>query len=250
MFWVGTSWKMNGTLQFARDYARELVNSPLDDFEGIQPFIIPSFTAIDSVRQVLADSNRVVLGAQNAHWEDSGAWTGEVSMLQAKDAGAALIEMGHSERREYFGETDETVNLKVKAALAHGLRPLVCFGEPLDVFEAGDSIEYITAQVDAALDGVDDTSQILLGYEPIWAIGEHGREPEPEDLAAAFKVLDERYGSRVEAILYGGSVNHENNQWLLQIDGVGGLFIGRSAWTPEGYIENLRLAHEVVSRQH
>ncbi|MFP7696313.1 triose-phosphate isomerase [Trueperella sp. LYQ143] len=246
MYWVGTSWKMNGTLAFARQYAQALRDAQLD-LPNIQPFIIPSFTAINAVHEILGEDSAIQLGAQNAHWEDAGAWTGEVSMLQAKDAGAQLIEMGHSERREFFGETDKTVNLKVKAALAHGLRPLVCFGEPLEVFQGGGSIEFITAQIDAALDGVADTSQILLAYEPIWAIGEHGREPEPEDLAAAFAALDARYGQRVAAILYGGSVNHANNQWLLQIDGVGGLFIGRSAWSAEGYLKNLQLADEVLN---
>ena len=239
MKWVGTSWKMNGTLDFARDYANALRGARLAEYrerEGIQPFIIPSFTAIDSVRQELGFKSGVVVGAQNAHWEDSGAWTGEVSMVQAKDAGATVIEMGHSERREFFGETDETVNLKAKAALAHGLRPLICFGEPLDVFKAGESLAFITAQVDKALEGIEDTSSILLAYEPIWAIGENGIAPDPEDLAATMKALDERYADRVEAILYGGSVKPQNCEWLMEMPGVNGLFIGRSAWTPQGYL--------------
>ncbi|MCI5826228.1 MAG: triose-phosphate isomerase [Arcanobacterium sp.] len=244
--WVGTSWKMNGTIEFARDYAQQLLNARVEQFAGVQPFIMPSFTALSAVHEILGDHSGVELGAQNGHWEDAGAWTGEVSMVQAADAGARMIEMGHSERRQFFGETDETVNLKVKAALAHGLRPLVCFGESAEVFESGGSIDFITQQIDAALEGVSDTSSIILAYEPIWAIGENGREPEPEDLATAFGVLNDRYADRVEAILYGGSVNHQNNQWLLKIDGVGGLFIGRSAWNAAGYIENLRLAAEAL----
>lgn len=244
--WIGTSWKMNGTQNFGENYAKKLREAKVGQVEGIQPFIIPPFTLTTTVAKALGRFSGVALGVQNAHWEDSGAWTGEISMLQAKDAGAQVVELGHSERREYFGETDETVNLKVKAALRNNLRPLVCFGEPLEVFEAGESIPFITAQVDAALDGVEDTSSILLAYEPIWAIGEKGREPNPEDLETAFAELSARYADRVEGILYGGSVNHDNNQWLLRIPGIDGLFIGRSAWTPEGYLENIRLAKEVI----
>lgn len=245
MLWVGTSWKMNGTRAFAREYAHELAEAGISSADGVQPFVIPSFTAIDVVADIL-DGSDVIVGAQNAHWENSGAWTGEVSMLQAKDAGATIIEMGHSERRQYFGETDQTVNAKVKAALAHDLIPLVCFGESAEVFESDKSIDFIVGQIDAALEGVEDTSRVLLAYEPIWAIGENGRPPRREDMVAAFDVLNERYGSRVEAILYGGSVNFDNNQELLGIPGVGGLFIGRSAWTGKGYLTNLRLAAQTL----
>lgn len=247
MYWIGTSWKMNGTRGFARDYAAALRDADLSAVldAGIQPFIIPSFTAIDVAAEQLADSP-VLVGAQNAHWESKGAWTGEVSMEQAKDAGAKIIEMGHSERREFFGETDETVNLKVKAALANDLIPLVCFGEPGEVFEAGNTVEFITSQIDAALDGVSDTSKIILAYEPIWAIGEHGRPPKQEDLERTFGVLKERYADRVEAILYGGSVNHDNVKSILAIDGVTGLFIGRSAWQVDGYLKNLELSLQVL----
>lgn len=248
MLWVGTSWKMNGTRAFAADYAQKLHDADLAPIveAGIQPFIIPSFTSIDVAAGILTDSSPVIVGAQNAHWEEKGAWTGEVSMVQAKDAGAKIIEMGHSERRQYFGETDETVNLKVKAALREGLIPLVCFGESAEVFEAGETVEFITSQIDAALDGVVDTSRVILAYEPIWAIGEHGRPPEREDLARTFSVLADRYVGRVQAILYGGSVNHDNIKDILGIEGVGGLFIGRSAWTPEGYLKNLELAAETL----
>lgn len=245
MLWVGTSWKMNGTRSFAGDYARVLREANLSALKGIQPFVIPSFTAIDVMKEGLAGTN-VVVGAQNAHWEDSGAWTGEVSMLQAADAGATIIEMGHSERRQYFGETDHTVNLKVKAALSHGLIPLVCFGEPDEVFRAGGTLRFIEGQIDAALAGVSDTSRAILAYEPIWAIGDNGRPPRREDIASVFAALQRRYGNRVEAILYGGSVNHENNADILTIPGVGGLFIGRSAWSPDGYVKNLRIAASVA----
>ncbi|CAN5300644.1 hypothetical protein BH11ACT7_BH11ACT7_01470 [soil metagenome] len=128
--WIGTSWKMNKGLTEARLYARELSeyvsrNPPT----GVQPFIIPSFTALAATRDELGADSPVLLGVQNAHWEDRGAWTGEVSVAQAKDAGAQLVEIGHSERREHFGETVATTRLKVAAVLAHGLVPLLCIGE-------------------------------------------------------------------------------------------------------------------------
>ncbi len=243
MSWVGTSWKMNKTLAEARDYATRLAAALSDGAPaGVQPFIIPPATAITTVRDILGPDSPVVLGIQNAHWADAGAWTGEISVPQAADAGARLVEIGHSERREFFAETDETVNLKVKATLAHGLRPLLCVGEPGEVFAAGGSVAHIMAQVAAALDGIDDVSRVLIAYEPIWAIGEHGREARPEDIEAVFAALDAAYGDRVEAILYGGSVNQGNAEETLRVSGVNGLFVGRSAWQVDGYLELLRIA--------
>ena len=153
-----------------------------------------------------------------------------------------MVEIGHSERREFFAETDRTVNLKVKASLNHGLRPLLCCGEPGDVFDAGGSVAHIMAQVAAGLDGVDDVSRVLIAYEPIWAIGEHGREARPEDIEGVFAALDAEYGDKVGCILYGGSVNQGNAEETLQVKGVNGLFVGRSAWQVDGYLELLRIA--------
>lgn len=242
MLWVGTSWKMNGLIGFARDYASRLASQPADRWTGVQPFVIPSSTAMAAVHDELGDGSPVMLGAQNAHWEESGAWTGELSVSQVADAGARIVELGHSERRAYFGETDRTVNLKVKAVLRHGLRPLVCVGEPEASFQAGTSSDYISRQVEAALDGIADTTAVLLAYEPIWAIGEAGREPGPDDIASALSTLATRFGSSVEAILYGGSVTASNAKEILALPGVDGLFVGRKAWNVEGYMEILDVA--------
>jgi triosephosphate isomerase len=242
VLWVGTSWKMNGLIAFARDYASRLASQPADRWNGVQPFVIPSSTAMAAVRGALGDGSAVMLGAQNAHWEESGAWTGELSVPQVADAGAQIVELGHSERREHFGETDRTVNLKVKAVLRHGIRPLVCVGEPEASLQAGTSSDYISRQVEAALEGVADTTAVLLAYEPIWAIGEAGREPGPDDIAGALSTLATRFGGSVEAILYGGSVNAGNATEILALPGVDGLFIGRSALDVEGYMEILDVA--------
>src|SRR4029453_467703 len=133
--WVGTSWKMNKTLAQAESFIDELLAFPIPS--GIQPFVLPPHTALARVRDLVPADSPVLLGAQNAHWAAEGPWTGEISMRMAKDAGATLIEIGHSERREHFGETDHTVALKAGGGRAHDLTPLICVGESLAVREAG-----------------------------------------------------------------------------------------------------------------
>lgn len=239
--WVGTGWKMNKTLAQARKYAQTLAATDPERWPGVQPFILPPATALASVSAVLGPRSHIQVGAQNAHWVDDGAWTGEVSVPQVSDAGAQIVEIGHSERRAFFAETDETVNLKVKATLRHGLTPLLCVGEPPDVFAAGDSVPHVLAQVRAALEGVGDTSSVLLAYEPIWAIGSGGRPAAPADIADVFAALTDECGRSVGAVLFGGSVDSGNALATLGVDGVDGLFIGRAAWDVEGFIALLDL---------
>lgn len=243
--WVGTSWKMTKTLAEARTWATGL-RDHLDGRapEGVQPFVIPSFTATTTVREVLGEDSPVLLGVQNAHWEDAGAWTGEVSVAQVADAGAQIVEIGHSERREHFGETVETTRLKVAAALRHGLTPLLCIGESLEVKDAGGSADFILEQAAGALEGLDaeQLSRVVIAYEPIWAIGEHGLPATVAELVEPFAALGEAYTGRVAGLLYGGSVNLDNAADLLGIDHVTGLFVGRTAWELPGYLELLRIA--------
>jgi triosephosphate isomerase len=244
-FWIGTSWKMTKTIGEARAYARGLA----DRFDrnacaGVQPFIIPSFTAIASVRDELGPDSPVLLGAQNAHWEDAGAWTGEVSVPQATDAGASIIEIGHSERRQHFGETIETTRLKVAATLRHGLVPLLCIGEDAADQTAGHRINVICEQAAGALDGLteDQLSRVLIAYEPVWAIGEHGRVPAIAELREPFNRLGEAYGDHIRGLLYGGSVSLDNAADLLDIEHVTGLFVGRAAWKLDTYLRLLQIA--------
>ena len=239
--WVGTGWKMNKTLAQARDYAGTLAATDPRRWPGVQPFILPPATALASVSAVLGPRSHVLVGAQNAHWADDGAWTGEISVPQVADAGATMVEIGHSERRAYFAETDATVNLKVKATLRHGLIALVCVGEPDDVFVAGGSVLHVLEQVRAALDGVGDVSSVVLAYEPIWAIGSDGRLAAPSDIADVFAALRAEWGGSVKAVLFGGSVNPGNALATLAVDGVDGLFIGRAAWEVTGFIGLLDL---------
>ncbi|WP_022918960.1 triose-phosphate isomerase [Ruania albidiflava] len=237
--WIGTSWKMTKTLAEARAYARVLAGC--DWAPGIRPFVIPPATAIATVAEVLSPGGAVLVGAQDAHWEDEGAWTGEVSVPQVKDAGARLLEIGHSERRAHFAETDERVNLKVHAALRHGLLPLVCVGETAQQRAAGAALDTVTAQVRAALAGVPATTRVLLAYEPVWAIGEHGTPATPEQVRDVVTAIA-RVAGPARPVLYGGSVSLDNARDLLDLPQVSGLFVGRAAWDAGGFLALADLA--------
>ncbi|NKX68004.1 triose-phosphate isomerase (plasmid) [Labrenzia sp. 5N] len=242
--WVGTSWKMNKLLADARRFADGLVTSDADRDPRIQRFVIPPFTAVREVKAMLAGTS-VKVGAQNMHWEDAGAWTGEVSPLMLTDCGLDIVELGHSERRSFFGETDETVGLKTEAAVRHGLVPLICIGETLAEKEAGHAQAVLEAQVRAALGNLSNgqkQAEILLAYEPVWAIGVNG-VPATSDYADArqaeiIAVAEDVLNRRIPC-LYGGSVNPGNCEELISCPHVDGLFIGRSAWEVEGYLDIL-----------
>lgn len=247
--WIGTSWKMNKTLVEALAFADGLAKQ-VDD-PRIQRFVIPPFTAVRQVKEVLRDTS-VKVGAQNMHWADEGAWTGEVSPVMLTDCGLDLVELGHSERRQHFGETDETVGRKVEAAVRRGLIPLICIGETLAEREAGRAQEVLEAQVRAALallSGDQRAAQILLAYEPVWAIGEGG-------IPATVDYADARHAEIAAVVrsvlgrsipcLYGGSVNPGNCEELISSPHIDGLFIGRSAWQVEGYLDILaRIARTI-----
>lgn len=239
-FWIGTSWKMNKTLAEARAFAEALAAAP--GHPHIQRFVIPPFTACREVKAMLAGTD-VKVGAQNMHWEDAGAWTGEISPVMLTDCGLDMVELGHSERREHFGETDERVGLKTAAAVRHGLIPLICIGETLAEREEGRAAEVLARQVRAALEPVAGAdAAVLLAYEPVWAIGAGGI-PATSDYADArqaeiIAVAQEVMGRRVPC-LYGGSVNPGNCVELIACPHVDGLFIGRSAWAVEGYLDIL-----------
>ncbi|UPA27377.1 triose-phosphate isomerase [Shinella oryzae] len=243
--WVGTSWKMNKTLAEALAFADGLKAADGERALNVQRFILPAFTALREVKSRLAQTS-VKVGAQNMHWDDGGAWTGEISPVMLKDCNADLVEIGHSERREFFNETDEAVGRKTAAAVRHGLIPLVCIGETLAEREAGRADEVLARQVTAALallTPAEKQAEILIAYEPVWAIGVNGI-PATMDYANA---RHERISAVVEAVmgrrlplLYGGSVNPANCAELVSQAHIDGLFIGRSAWTVEGYLDILK----------
>jgi L-erythrulose 1-phosphate isomerase len=244
--WVGTSWKMNKTLAEAAGFIDELVTYALPP--GLQVFVLPAHTALANVRDRVPVGSGILLGAQNAHWGSEGAVTGEISMRMARDAGATLIEMGHSERREQFGETDDTVALKAAAAIAHGLVPLICVGEPAPVRAAGSEEDFVGTQVEIALSRLapPDIAQLIIAYEPVWAIGEHGSPAEPEQIAPVMArisamVADASAGGRPRALLYGGGVDSSNARALLTDPHTDGLFVGRAGWNVSTFVSLIEL---------
>jgi triosephosphate isomerase len=242
---------MNKTRVEGIAFAKKRAGFVPDFDDRIQPFVIPSFTAVREVKRALADT-RVKVGAQNMHWADSGAWTGEVSAPMLTDCGLDLVELGHSERRENFGETDRTVGLKTASAVRNGLIPLICVGETLEERESGRADEVLIAQTEGALQFLaadQQSTPIIFAYEPVWAIGENGI-PATSDYADQQQALIKRAAAKTlptkPPVLYGGSVNAGNAAELIACPNIDGLFIGRSAWAAEGYIDILRRASTAI----
>lgn len=238
--WLGTSWKMNKLRADARAFAQALAASPVAMSAACRPFVMPPFPYIADVADILRGTN-VLVGAQNMHWSDRGAWTGEISPLMVKDCGATMVEIGHSERRAHFGETDETVALKVQAALRHGLIALVCIGDSREEYEAGQTADILQRQVRALLKlaAGDAAEKIIIAYEPVWSIGEGGVPATPEFANEQHHRIAELAHSltgETLPILYGGSVNPQNAVSLASQSHIDGLFIGRSAWDANSYI--------------
>ena len=239
---LGTNWKMHKTVEEAVAYTTELIRLS-SDIEGFEIFIIPPYTDLWEVKKIVKGSS-ILLGAQNMHWEDEGAYTGEISPKMLKEIGVNLVELGHSERRQYFNETDFSVNKKVLAALKYQLIPLICVGERFEDKKYGISKEVIARQIKLALNNVPENqaSKIWLAYEPVWAIGEQGIPAEPGYISEIHthirNVLKELYSEKsgnIIPILYGGSVNSDNSVDFIKQPNVDGLFIGRSAWEAENF---------------
>ncbi len=233
-YYIAGNWKMNKVKGEAVELAKALVEQLKD---GKNKYMIaPSFTNLDAVAQVVKGSN-ILLGAQNMSTEESGAHTGEVSVLMLKDLGVQTVILGHSERRHIYKEDDAMINKKVKLALAHGLEVVLCIGELLEEREAGKAEQVCEEQTRKGLAGVSaaDMAKVTIAYEPVWAIGT-GKTATPEDAQAIHQftrgVLADMYGKDVAEqtiIQYGGSMKAENAAALLaQPDVDGGLIGGAS----------------------
>lgn len=226
------NWKMHKTTKEAVALVEALIEL-LRDEDQVEVAVCPPFTALDAVSRALAGS-RIALGAQNLHWEKEGAYTGEIAAPMLLDLGCRYVIIGHSERRQHFGETDAGVNKKAQTALAHGLIPLVCVGETLAEREAGKTFAVIEAQVRGSLKGLqpEQAAKLVIAYEPVWAIGT-GRNATPEQAneAQAFirKLLADLFSQQVAdgiRILYGGSVKPENIVALMAEPEVDGALVG------------------------
>ncbi len=247
------NWKMNNTIPEAVVLTQQLCNQYNRKWDNVDVVICPPAIDLKSAYTVLDfDKTKISLGAQNVHWEESGAFTGEISIPMIKDAGCEYCIVGHSERREMFNETDTSVNRKVKALVHAGIAPIMCVGESLALRDSGDYLGFITAQVRAGLAGLDDLDmkQVVVAYEPIWAIGT-GRTATPEQAqevcAAIRSVLAEEFGSTVaEAtrVLYGGSMNVGNVESLLAQPDIDGGLIGGASLKADSFRQLVEAAHE------
>ena len=229
---VAGNWKMNKTAAEARQLVEEMLPG-LEAVAGVENLICPTYLAIPAVAELLKDSS-VALGGQNVYWQESGAYTGEIApAMLAEFCQYAII--GHSERRAYFNETDETVNLRAKAALAHKMVPVVCVGETLEENEAGKANEVVVRQMRDGLVGLEisSASQLVIAYEPVWAIGT-GKAATPEDAVriiggAIRPVLVDLFGEEIAQgvrVLYGGSVKPGNAADFFSKEDVDGALVG------------------------
>ena len=239
---VAGNWKMNKGLYETRDLIRELFPQ-LHAVKDVEIVICPPFVGLGVAKRELEDSS-IKLGAQNMHWSDSGAFTGEISPLMLKELCEYVI-VGHSERRAMFGETDDTVNKKVLAALAHGLKPIVCVGETLEENQSGITAEVVGRQVRQGLRSLTaaQAEQVVIAYEPVWAIGT-GLAATPEGANAVHKdvirpILRELFGEEVGEgmrILYGGSVNPGNASELFGQSDIDGGLIGGASLKADSFV--------------
>lgn len=237
------NWKMHKTIPEAVEMVKALKEeSPqLTDAELV---VIPPYTMLSEVKKVIEGST-IQLGAQNIFWEEKGAFTGEVSPPMLKDAGCQYVTIGHSERRQYFGETNETVNKKIKAALAHELTPIMCIGESLKEREKGNTMDKVETQVNSGLEGLgkDEISRIVIAYEPIWAIGtgETATPSQAEEVHSFIrKKLTEKYGNEIASyaiILYGGSVKPANTYSILKENNINGALVGGASLEADSFIQ-------------
>ena len=229
---IAGNWKMNKTISEAVDLVRQLKASA-SGVRDVDIVVAPPFTALGAVFREIKGSN-VELGAQDVFWKSSGAYTGEVSPTMLKDVGCRYVIIGHSERRQYFGEGDESVQKKIKASLGEGLLPIVCVGEALEAREAGKTFDVIKVQVVKGLEGFsqDEMEKITIAYEPIWAIGT-GKTATPQQAEEVHAFIREqltnltnRQVSEQMRIQYGGSVNPDNISDLMAQPNIDGALVG------------------------
>jgi triosephosphate isomerase len=236
---IAGNWKMYKTESEAVDFAKKL--KPLVCDVGDRAIVIcPPFPALSKVADEIRQCN-IALGAQNLHWEDEGAFTGEVSAPMLKAVGCTYVIIGHSERRQYFGETDETVNKKLKAALKHHLLPIICIGETLAQREKNETFKVIETQVLNGFKGLatSDWQQVTIAYEPVWAIGT-GQTATPEQAQEVHKFIRGLLPKDVAndiRILYGGSVKPENIKELMAQSDIDGGLVGGASLKVESFVK-------------
>lgn len=250
---IAGNWKMfkiiSEAIELSNALKRDFYNL---DTENIEIVLCPPFTALSEVSEVIADSD-IHLGAQNAHWQDEGAFTGEISCKMLKDAGCKFVIIGHSERRQFFYETDETINSKLKAVLKNSLTPIFCVGESLQQREQQKTFEVLTGQIQNGLKDFEpaDIAKMILAYEPVWAIGT-GKTATPQTAQEVHKFIRDlllklfnKETADAARIQYGGSVKPENIAELIRQPDIDGALVGGASLTPESFSAIVKKANEV-----
>jgi L-erythrulose 1-phosphate isomerase len=249
--YIGTSWKMNKTRKETEQYFQVLCEL-LKGFDGPTIFTAIPFPYIWTARE-MTDESSILIGGQNMHWEENGPFTGEVSVQMLVDMGVNFVELGHSERRSYYNETDFTVNKKVLSALEHNIIPLICIGENQAENEYGVGDLTIARQLKIALHGIEANTDktFWIAYEPVWAIGEKGTPATPDYVGKMHTVIRETLTAKFVPevaervpVLYGGSVNLNNCKAFIQAPNVDGIFIGRAAWDAHSFFEIIKLVSQ------
>ncbi len=239
---IAGNWKMNMTVSEAMELIKG-IHYGLPWPGEVDVIVAPPFTALHAAARFLKDSY-IAVAAQDLFWEDSGAFTGQISGAFIKEAGADYVIIGHSERRQYFAETDETVSRKTRAALKHDLIPIVCIGETLEEREAGREADVIAGQITGGLSGLsaEEAGNIIIAYEPVWAIGT-GKTATPEQAeqvhASIRGIISSEFGSNQAdsmRILYGGSMKPQNAGALLSMENIDGGLIGGASLEPSDFI--------------
>jgi triosephosphate isomerase len=246
---IAANWKMNMTLSeagsFLEDFRRDV-----EDVNGVEIVIAPAFTALAKVSELLGGSQRIRLGAQNMYFEMSGAYTGEISPTMLRELFVRYVILGHSERRQIFGETDALINKKVHVALTSELKPILCVGETLEERDSGKEKEVLETQLKGSLAGVtaEQMHDVVVAYEPVWAIGT-GRNASPEQAqdahahvrAVLASLTNEETASKVR-IQYGGSVKPANAAVLLSQPDIDGALVGGAGLEPRSFAEIVKAA--------
>ncbi len=248
---IAGNWKMNKTYDEGVVLAQGLVDELKDGTGSVDVVICPPAIDVKGVAEVIQQANApIAVGVQNVYWEEKGAYTGETAPDMITAVGATYCIIGHSERRGYFGETDEDINKKAKALMAHGIVPISCCGESLEVREAGKHVEFVVEQIKKDTEGltIDDPSKYVVAYEPIWAIGtgKTATADDAEEVCGAIrKTLAEIFGQETAdgiRILYGGSAKPENVGGFLEKEDVDGALVGGASLKADSFAAMVRSA--------
>ncbi|MCX7785573.1 MAG: triose-phosphate isomerase [candidate division WOR-3 bacterium] len=241
---IAGNWKMNKSPQEAKEFAQALVEALLEEIQS-EVLICPPFTALSVVAEVIKNSN-IRLGAQNMHWEIKGAFTGEISGEFLKELGCQYVILGHSERRQYFAETDEIINKKLHTALQIGLKPILCIGETLAERENNQTLSVVKRQLETGLKTLDNINNVVIAYEPVWAIGT-GKTATPDQAEEIHSYIRENIAKKWSKdsadkirILYGGSVTPENIDILMTQPDIDGVLVGGASLRLESFIRIIK----------